>query len=86
MLQGWFIWVFEKGRAFEGENGTLLWYLLHVVDRKGSPVPNVEMYYTAYGLRSYKSKVLDHAEEGFKKKKIPVLPGGRKDEIHFKKY
>lgn len=59
--------MFETGRRFEVENGTVHRYLLGVVNRKGNPVPNVEMYYTTYGLYKYRREVLDHAEEGLSK-------------------
>lgn len=67
VLQSWFIWMFEKGRSFEGENGMVHRYLLGMVNRKGNPIPNVEMYYTAYSLYKYRRQVLDHAEEGLSK-------------------
>lgn len=58
------MWMFEKGRRFGVENGMVHQYLLGVVNWKGNPVPNVEMYYTAYGLYKYRREVVDHAEEG----------------------
>lgn len=57
--QGWFIWVFEKGRRFEGENCKVVHqYFLGVVNRKLNPIPNVEVCYTASGFYKYKREVL----------------------------